>query len=200
MADRKAVRAGRLCGLIFVAALAGAPAAAKPENYELDPAHTQVLFSVDRFGFSRILGQFSSVSGAIRIDEEAPEKSSVEVVIDVAGIASGNAERDSHLKDQFWFDAAAHPKIRFKSTSVELTDERTARVTGKLTIRDVTKPVTLDVTLNRIGQDPATQKQAAGFSASTRIDRTDFGMDTAPELIGTEVTIQIEALAHLTAE
>ncbi|MFP3943324.1 MAG: YceI family protein [Alphaproteobacteria bacterium] len=201
MGSRIRVSWRRACAPIFVAMVLGAaPAAAKPEAYELDPAHTQVLFSVERFGFTRILGFFEETEGTVRIDEEDPGRSSVNTVIRTASLDSGDEKRDEALRGKFWFDTAAHSEIRFRSTSVEPTGPGSAKVTGKLTVKGVTRSVTLDVKLLKTGQDPATQRQAAGFSASTQISRADFGMTTAANLIGDRVDIRIYALAHRAEE
>lgn len=166
------------------------------ERYEIDPAHTHVQFSVRRFGFNDVIGSFPDVKGVIALDQDAPEKSSVEVEIGVASLESGDATRNGHLTSEFWFNAEEHPVMTFKSTAVDVTGDNTANVTGDLTVLGVTKPVTLDVTLNKIGTDPATKGEAVGFSATGLLNRHDFGMSIAENLIGGDVAIRIETLAH----
>ncbi|MBT8472631.1 MAG: YceI family protein [Marinicaulis sp.] len=166
------------------------------ETYELDPSHTHVVFSVQRFGFNDVIAFFPAVAGNISLDHDAPENSAVEVEIGVASIVSGDATRNEHLVGEFWFNVGEHPTITFKSTSVERTGEDTAEVTGDLTVLGVSKSVSLNVKLNKLGADPASKREAAGFSATATLNRHDFGMSIAENLIGGDVSIRIETLAH----
>lgn len=177
-----------------------APASAEPVSYAIDAAHTHTTFTIMRFGFNSVIGDFRNIKGAVVIDEDAPENSSVSVEIGVASVSSGDATRDEHLRGAFWFNAEEFPTITFVSSSVKQTSENTAIVTGDLTIHGVTRATDLNVTLNKLAQDPATKGSAAGFSATAQIKRSDFGMETALGLIGDDVSIQIEALAHATAD
>lgn len=184
---------------IIAAVLAASGAAyAEPVNYTLDGAHTQVAFSISRFGFNHVLGRFDDVTGTMVIDEANPANSSVRATIQVASIDSGNDTRDEHLRAERWLNAAAIPTIEFRSTAVRLTGERTAEVTGDLTLLGQTHPVTLNVTLNNIGGTPnAPQRRVAGFSATGSLTRSTWGSTggQGPNMIGDAVSIQIEALA-----
>lgn len=184
---------------IIAAVLAASGAAyAEPVNYTLDGAHTQVAFSISRFGFNHVLGRFDDVSGTMVIDEANPANSSVRATIQVASVDSGNDTRDEHLRAERWLNAAAMPTIEFRSTAVRLTGEHTAEVTGDLTLLGQTHPVTLNVTLNNIGGTPnAPQRRVAGFSATGSLTRSTWGSTGAqgPNMIGDAVSIQIEALA-----
>ena len=180
----------------LTAACAPAGEAMAETRYEIDASHTHVQFSVQRFGFNDVIGAFGDVKGVIALDQDNPENSNVQVEIGVASLNSGDATRDEHLASPFWFNMEEFPTVTFKSTSVELIDDRTANVTGDLTLLGATQPITLRVVLNKIGQDPATKKEAAGFSATATLDRTAFGMETAANLIGNDVAIRIETLAH----
>ena len=185
--------------LIIAAALAASGAAyAEPVNYTLDAAHTQVAFSIERFGFNHVLGRFENVTGTMVIDEANPANSSVSATIQVASVDSSNDTRDEHLRGERWLNAAQFPTIEFRSTAVRLTGERTAEVTGNLTLLGQTHPVTLSVTLNNIGATPnRPNARLAGFSATSSLSRAAWGSTTAqgPNMIGDLVTIQIEALA-----
>lgn len=185
--------------LIIVAALAASGAAyAEPVAYTLDSAHTQVAFSIERFGFNHVLGRFENVSGEMVIDEANPANSSVRATIQVGSIDTSNDTRDEHLRGERWLNAAANPTIEFRSTAVRLTGEHAAEVTGDLTLLGQTHPVTLNVTLNNIGGTPnAPQRRQAGFSATGSLTRSTWGSSTAqgPNMIGDAVSIQIEALA-----
>jgi polyisoprenoid-binding protein YceI len=181
---------------ILAAACSTPNTALAAERYEIDASHTHAQFSVLRFGFADTIGTFTGVSGVISLDSHAPENSSVEVDIDVASLASGDASRDAAVLGKFWFNAGEFATMSFKSTSVELDGENHARVTGDLTLLGVTKPLTLDVTLNKIGMDRAAKKEGAGFSITGVLNRLDWGMETAANFVGTDVAIRIEALAH----
>ena len=170
------------------------------DQYEIDAAHTHVQFSVRRFGFNDVIGFFPDVSGVVTLDHEAPEKSRVEAEIGVASLVSGDATRNEHVLGEFWLNAGAFPVMRFRSTSVKIESENQATVTGDLTLLGETLPVELDVTLNKLGADPATKREAAGFSATGLLKRSDFGSQTALGLVGDEVSIRIETLAHKKAD
>jgi|CXWL01.1.fsa_nt_gi polyisoprenoid-binding protein YceI len=179
------------------AAAATAPASA-PITYTIDPVHSQVAFSVDRFGLNRVIGAFNVAGGEIILDEAHPERSSVRATIEVGSLWTNNPERDGFLRGQFWLRADAFPTMEFRSTSVRLTGPHNAEVTGELSLAGVTAPVSFNVTLNRRGVDPASRRAAAGFSASGSLLRSQFGVRTAPP-IGDEVLFFIEALG-LTGE
>lgn len=186
--------------LMFAAALFAAGAAhAEPVTYQIDPAHTQVAFSIDRFGFNRVLGRFEDVTGALILDEANPANSSVTATIQTGSVDSGNDTRDEHLRAERWLNVAQFPTIEFRSTSVRLVSETRAEVIGELTLLGQTHPVTLDVTLNKIEDAPNNHRRAAGFSATGTLSRAGWGSATAPNLIGDAVSIQIEALAQVPA-
>lgn len=181
-------------GFGAMAALTACSAPASAEDYVIDGGHTHVLFKIERFGLSNTIGSFADVKGVIHLDEAAPEKTSVEATIGIASLKSDNPAREQVVIGPHWLDAAQYPEMTFKSTKVERTGEKTAKMTGDLTLHGVTKPVTLDVTLHGMGTDPVTKHKAAGFSAMGHVDRTDFRINTAAGLIGTDVTIMIEVL------
>jgi len=182
--------------LLLIGALFAAGAAhAEPVTYALDPAHTQVAFTVERFGFNNVLGRFEDVSGEVVLDEANPAASSVRATIQVASVDSGNDTRDQHLREPRWLNAAQFPTMEFRSTSVRITGEGRAEVTGDLTLLGQTHPVTLDVRLNRMGPLPNNQRRAAGFTATGSLTRSTWGSSLAQNLIGDEVRISIEALA-----
>jgi len=183
--------------LAAVLALTAAPAMAAPVAYTIDPTHTQTTFQVDRFGFTTVLGAFTAASGTIWIDEAAPAASRVDAQVTVASLFAGDPTRDEHLKGERWLNAAANALITFKSTKVAPTGPDTADVTGDFTLNGVTKPVTFEVKLNKIGKAPGSGKQAAGFTITGSVKRRDFGIGAAlpPGLIGEDVPIRIEVLA-----
>ncbi len=187
--------------LIFAAALLAAPAAfAEPVRYVIDPAHTQVAFRIDRFGFNSVLAQFDSVEGELVLDEANPANSSVRAVIQTASISAGHTTRDEHLREPRWLNAAGFPTITFQSTAVRLTSPTTAEVTGNLTLLGQTHPATMQVTLNKIGPQPSNQRQAAGFSATGTLNRSVWGSSTGAGAIGDAVRFEIEVLALVPAQ
>lgn len=184
-----------IAGILGAALLLGTPAQAEPRVYEIDPSHTQTLFSVGRFGFTSIFGVFARAEGEIVLDEADPAASRVTATVTSSSLWSSDATRDQHILGPRWLNAAAAPTMRFVSTRVERTGDNTARVTGDMTINGITRPVTLSVTLNKLGANPASPRKTAGFSVTGTIDRREFGLTTAPNLIANEVSIRIEALA-----
>lgn len=178
------------------AACATPMTASAADTYVLDTAHTFVQFSVDRFGFNAVIGEFRDVTGEIILDKEAPAKSAVSVEIRTDSLISGDATRDEHLKGPFWFNIGEFPVMSFSSSSVETIGENEANVAGELLLHGVRKPVTLHVKLNKLGVDPATKGEAVGFSATAKLKRSDFGMNTAAGMVGDEIDIRIETFAH----
>lgn len=172
---------------------------AEVETYEIDPAHSGVHFSVRHF-FSDVPGRFNEFTGAIKLDSDKPEESSVAVTIQATSIDTGNEKRDAHLRGADFFDVEKFPVITFKSTKVERTGEDAAKVTGDFTLHGVTRPVTLDVTLLGKGKGTEGEKKT-GWSATTKISRKEFGIDwgkvvEGTAMVGDEVTIKIDAEAN----
>jgi polyisoprenoid-binding protein YceI len=142
--------------------------------YEIDKSHSMVEFVSRHLMVTKVRGRFSEFSGAITVGE-TPEESAVEVTIDAASIDSRDEKRDAHLRSSDFLDVENHPTIEFRSTEVEVIDEERLRVTGDLTIRGVTRPVTLDATFDGEFADPW-GNQRMGFSAAAEIDREDWGL------------------------
>lgn len=162
-------------------------------NYEIDPDHISVIFKVDHFGFSNYVGRFNEVDAALDFDPAAPADSTLSVAIAAASVDSLNALVNDQLKGPAMFDAEAHPQITFRSRGIELTSESAARVRGDLTMRGVSRPVTLDVVFNGGGKNPLTLKDTLGFSASARFSRSAFGLGAWIPAVGDEVAVEIEA-------
>lgn len=174
-------------------ALTSAQAFAEPVRYEIDSAHTDIVWMADHLGFSKSVGEFARSSGFFVIDEANPAASTVDVTIDIASLKTGDAKFDAHLLNMDFFYVEQFRHATFKSSQVEVTGEKSARVTGDLTLHGVTKPVTLEVTLNKIGKNPFSNKDTAGFSARGKIYRSQFGMTYGLPMIGDEVDLIIEA-------
>ncbi|MEP1902421.1 MAG: YceI family protein [Nitratireductor sp.] len=174
----------------LLAAATASPALSDP--YTIDAGHTHVGFKVSHLGFSDTYGTFNNVAGTFDLDQDNPEKSSVDIDIKTASIDTNHEKRDEHLRGPDFFDVGKYPDITFKSTKVERTGDKTAKVTGNLTMLGVTKPVTLDVTLLAAGPYPMDKSvTAAGFNATATIKRSDFGMTAYVPMISDEVDITI---------
>ncbi|MAS37133.1 MAG: polyisoprenoid-binding protein [Anaerolineaceae bacterium] len=175
-------------------------------QWQLDPTHSSADFAARHMMISTVRGGFRNVTGTIDFDPENPEAASVEASIEVASMTStGVADRDNHLKSPDFLDAEKYPMITFKSTRVEKTGDKTAKVYGDLTIRDVTRPAVIDAELLGIVNSPFGQK-VAGFHGTTTINREDFGLtwNVAVEgggvLVGKEIKIALDVEAVPVAE
>ncbi len=185
--------------LTGAASLLPLTAAAEPETYKLDAAHTAIQFQIDHFGFSAPTGKFMNVDGTLILDEDDPENSSVELTIPVTKVVTGVPDLDAHLQAEEFFYTESFPEARFVSTSVQQNSDTEAYVFGDLTIRGVTKPIGLTVELNQIGENMQGVK-TAGFSAYTVVKRSDFGVDAYVPALGDEVEIFIESEANLKSD
>jgi polyisoprenoid-binding protein YceI len=170
-----------------------------PGDWKIDPAHSELAFIARYLMVTKVRGGFGDFAGTLHI-AEVPEDSSVEVTIKAASIDTGTPDRDKHLRSADFLDVERFPELRFKSTKVELTGGTGLKVTGDLTIRDVTKPVVLDAEFQGIAQDPWGGTRAA-FSATTEIDREEFGaswnvaLETGGWLVSKKVRLELEAQA-----
>jgi len=165
---------------------------AQSSTWKADPAHSEVDFAIKHLAISNVRGRFGKVDATVVYNEKDVTKSTVNATIDVAGVDTGEPPRDNHLKSDAFFDVAKYPTATFVSTSVTKGGSGLT-VAGNLTLHGVTKPVTLDVdgpTAPVTGMD---KKPHAGFSASTTIKRTDFGIGNFPvAVVGDEVKITID--------
>ena len=189
------MRALRYVALAGLLATAGTAAAA-PVTYKLDPGHTMVLFSWNHFGFSNPTANLGQVDGTLVYDEAAPTKSTVEATLPLAGLDSFVPKLDEHLKSADFLDGAKYPTVTFKSTKVTSAGKDKLKVVGDLTVHGVTKPVTLDVTVNKVGPHPMMKVQTAGFDATATIKRSDFGVGAYVPNVSDEIKIRITTEAH----
>jgi polyisoprenoid-binding protein YceI len=166
--------------------------------WQTDPSHTSISFVARHMMLAKTRGEFQNFSVDFNLDTDQPETASVEARIQTASIFTKDEKRDAHLKSADFFNADAYPEMVFKSTKIERTGDDSAKLHGDLTIRDVTKPVVLDVTYLGTSKSPwgAT---SIGFEANTKINREDWGLtwnvalETGGWLVGKEITIEIEA-------
>ncbi|MCB9451158.1 MAG: polyisoprenoid-binding protein [Anaerolineaceae bacterium] len=168
-------------------------------TWNFDPTHTSASFAARHMMITTVRGGFTGVSGTLEYDPENPAAASVEAVIDTRSMTStGVEDRDNHLKSADFLDIEHYPTITFKSTKVEPSaDGSTARITGDLTIRDVTRPVVLDAELLGVGKSPWGDERA-GFTGSVTINREDFGLtwnmalETGGWLVSKDIKISLD--------
>jgi len=179
--------------------MATTQAAVGSTTWKIDPAHTTVEFSAKHLMITTVKGRFSDVEGEIVISDADPSKSSVSATLKSASIDTRTSQRDDHLRSADFLDAANYPEITFRSTRIA-GDKSEFKVTGNLTIRGVTREVTLDVTNEGSTKDPWGGDRIA-FSATTKIDRRDFGLtwnqaiEAGGVLVGNDVKISIDVQA-----
>jgi len=181
-----------LAGLVATAGTA----VAAPVTYKLDPGHTMVLFSWSHFGFSNPTANLGQVDGTLVYDEKDPSKATVEATLPLSGLDSFVPKLDEHLKSADFLDAAKYPNVTFKSTKVTPAGKGKLKVVGDLTVHGVTKPVTLDVTLNKVGPHPMMKVQTVGFDATTTLKRSDFGVGAYVPNVSDEIKVRITTEAH----
>jgi polyisoprenoid-binding protein YceI len=176
------------------------------EMWRIDPAHSCIHFAIRYLGISKIHGRFTKWGGTVQFDEAAPTASQVEVRIDATSVDTNEPNRDGHLQTPDFFNTAQYPEITFKSMRVEAAGKDRYRVTGDLSMRGMTKSITLEVEHGGSAKDPW-GNQRGGFSLSGAIDRRDFGLSLhhvlengAPVLGETvEFSIDLEAVKVMQA-
>lgn len=199
------VLAAALAASLGAASLAAAPAAlaapgvtsTKPADlpagtYVLDKSHASLTAKLSHMGFSNYTLRFTKLDADFTYDPKAPQASKINVTVDPASLDTGSASFNKELTGEGWLEAAKYPTITFVSTSVDPGDGVHGKVLGDLTFHGVTKPVTLDVTFNGVGPGMAPGSKRTGFSATTVVKRTDFGVSKYAPLVGDDVTLLIE--------
>lgn len=181
-----------VCAILALGVLAQTrmPAAASA-NWRIDPARTHIAFAIDAVGYPRTRGQFEQFAGRISVDLDHPDRSNVTFHVQSRSVDVGSTPFDDYLRSAAFLDSARFPSIDFVSNSVAKVDDHTVRVTGDLTLLGVTRPLSVDV---------AVERQTAGgsrlaFMAKTSIDRLDFGMNSGFPLVSREVELVISSEA-----
>ena len=183
-----------LTGVLGLGLVLAGPAQAA--TYAVDPEHSSVTFKI-RHLFSNVKGQFNKFEGTVDYEPDKPELWTTSGRIEVTSIDTNESKRDQHLLSADFFDAAKNPTIEFQSTEVKGAMGNNAKLEGVLKMHGVEKPIVLDVTVNGVGKDPWGNVRAA-FSATTKLNRKDFGMnwnqtlDNGGFLVGEEVEISLE--------
>jgi polyisoprenoid-binding protein YceI len=180
----------RFAAVIALATGFTAPALAAPETYVIDPTHTFARFSYSHFGLSTQLSKFDKTSGTVVLDKAA-KTASVDIVIDTKSVDTGYATFNEHIQAPDFLDTAQFPTATFKSTKVDFAGDKPTAIHGNLTIKGITKPVTLKVTHFVNMPHPMLKKDAIGADASTVIKRSDFNAGKYAPNVGDEVTISV---------
>ena len=172
---------------------------AKPVDYTIDPTHKATVFTWNHFGFSTPSANFSDIQGTISVDNAKPANSAVNVTIPLSSLNTNVKALDEHLKNADFFDAEKYPNITFKSTKVQAVGNNKYKITGNLTVKNVTKPVVLDAVLNKQGVHPMTKAESIGFNATTSFDRSAFGVGAYVPNVGDKITVNITTEASVPA-
>lgn len=160
-------------------------------EYTLDKSHANVVFKINHLGFSNYIGRFNHFDAKLNFDAAAPEKSKLDVTIDVNSIDTNHEKLETDLKTEKFFNTAKFPTATFKSTTVTRSGDK-GTVIGDFTMMGVTKPVTLNVAFHGAGVGPFSKKETLGFHATTTIKRSDWGLNALVPMISDEVQLEIE--------
>jgi polyisoprenoid-binding protein YceI len=168
------------------------PTQVRAGAYTLDPDHGKITWSVNHLGYSTYYGQFTGVSAKLELDPKAPAKSRLSATVPLGGVLTGSAALERHLAGSDFFDTERFPTATFTATGIEATSPTTARITGDLSLRGVTKTIVLDANFNQAGISPIDKRYTVGFEGRTIVKRSDFGINAFLPLLGDEVTLRIE--------
>jgi len=187
----------RKTALAVTLALSAAAAYSAPVTYTFDTVHSRVTFYVNHLGFSNSVGEFKLADGTFAFDNDNWSNSKVTVKLPVQSLELGTTEWNGHIQGKDWLDLSQYPDITFQSTKVEKTDATHGKLSGNLTIRGVTKPITLNLTLNKVGEHFLRKTQAAGFTATGTVKRSEFGVVAYAGAIGEDVDLRIEVESYV---
>ncbi len=178
--------------LALAACLALAVAPLGATTYTIEPDYTQAVFRWSHLGFSNPAAQFSQGQGTLEFDPTDPTRASVQVTIPLSSLNTGVPALNEHLRSEDFFEVAKFPTATFRSTKVERgAGKDRLKVTGELSLHGVTKPITLDVTVLKVGSNPRTQLPTVGFDATTTLKRSDFGLGAFVPQVSDEIRLQI---------
>lgn len=182
----------RRFAFLTVAGFLAISASAQVQTWQIDPNHTAAQFSVRHMGISTVRGAFTKVSGTAQYDPANLSKTSIDATIDASSVDTRVSMRDNDLRSANYFDVEKYPTITFKSKSVQPAGEGKLKIVGDLTIHGVTKEVTLDVDGPSAPVTDPRGNSHVGASASTKINRKDFGVGGATSMVGEDITITID--------
>ena len=187
--------AGSLVALSVITGLHSKSALAADYKVDVAGAHASVQFKIKHLGYSWLLGRFNTFDGGFFYDDKSPNKAKINIEIDTASLDSNHAERDKHLKGKDFLDVSAFPKASFTSQSIKFTDDENAIVTGKFTLKGVTKEISFPIVKIGEGKDPWGGHRA-GFSGTTRFKLADYGItyNLGPASTHVEMALNIEGV------
>jgi polyisoprenoid-binding protein YceI len=186
-----ATRRALLAVLGWLLAAAG-PGAAEPEEFVLDPEHTSITFFVQHLGYADLAGMFLESSGSFRFDEDARQLANLRIVVETASVFTNHERRDGHLRSADFLNVEEFPEMVFVGRSIEPLGERNARLTGELTLLGVTRPLTLEISLNKAARYPFLDEHyAIGIDARGTLRRSEFGMTYGGDWVGDEIRLVI---------
>ena len=194
---KKLLAAASMAMLIATPAFAQMPGAPDTSRiaaatYKVDGHHTQVVWSLNHMGFSVLYGMFGEMTGSLTLDPANPSAAKVVIDIPMSGSTTTSPGFTKHLASKDLLDVEKFPTAKFVSTSV-VVDGQTAKINGDLTLKGVTKPVTLDAKLTGAGTNPMSKAATVGFEATAKIKRSDFGLGYALPVVGDDVDLKITA-------
>ena len=169
-------------------------------DYTIDPAHSRIGFVARHAMVTKVRGSFDDIAGSLHLDAEDPSKSSADITIQVASVNTRQAQRDEHLRTNAFFDVPTYPQASFKSTKVEQIDDENFRVTGDLTIKDVTKTIEVELEFGGVATDPYGNVRA-GFDGKVTVNRSDYNvnfnvaLDTGGVLVSEKIQLEFEISA-----
>lgn len=181
---------------LVVAGLSAPLISVQAATYQMDPQHTSVIVTWNHFGFSHPTADIPNARGTIDFDPAHPEQAKVDVTIPVKEIDTHVPALTREFQNAKYFDTAKYPQATFRSTKVVATGDNHFEVTGDLTLKGITKPVTLHATLNKQGEQPMLKKQAVGFDATGTLNRSDFKIDQYIPAVADQVTLTLSTEAH----
>ncbi len=162
-------------------------------SYSIDPDHTSVLFKISHLGYSKFVGRFNSMQASLDFDPNDPESAHLEAIIDISSIDVNDADFEKTLQSRTWFSAESYPQAYFVSNKIEVIEENRVLVHGALSLRGVSRPVTLNAIYNGGGNNILTRRYTIGFEIHGTFKRSDFGINAYLPAIGNDVELEIHA-------
>jgi len=181
------------CGYLIAPKLKNGVVNLEKGSYQIDPAHTSVLFKINHMGMSTFVGRFNESEASLEFDPAHMENAKLTALIKIPSIDVNNTDLEETLKGSSWFDAEKYPQAFFKTESVVMLDDTHAKFSGNLTLHGVTAPIVLNVVFNGAGNNMLSGKYTLGFSATTRFKRSQFGMDYLIPAVGDAVDVEVFA-------
>ena len=174
-------------------ALTRDPVQVQSGTYVLDPAHGKITWSLDHMGFSTYVGQFTDVAASLDLNVRDPSASKLAASVNTDSVGTFHDGLNKHLKTADFLDTTKFPTAQFTATNIRLVDRDSAKISGNLTLRGVTRPIVIDADFNQAGINPVDKQYSLGFDGEAKIKRSDFGINYGLPVLGDEVTLHLEA-------